>query len=64
MRIWRDYYKVLTDTDLVVIYYDLLDEKWYLQQVYNLSSSESINFEITECKIKHGKNHRRRTHQH
>ena len=36
LRIWRDYYKVLTDTGLLaVVYYDLLDEKGYLQQVFD-----------------------------
>lgn len=36
LRIWRDYYKVVTNTGLLaVVYYDLLDEQWYLQQVYD-----------------------------
>jgi hypothetical protein len=36
LRLWRDYYKVVTDTGLlVVVYYDLLDDKWYLQQLFD-----------------------------
>jgi hypothetical protein len=36
LRVWRDYYKLLTDTGLLVlVYQDLLDGKWYLQQVYD-----------------------------
>lgn len=36
LRLWRHYYKVVTDTGLLVlIYRDLLDEGWYLQQLYD-----------------------------
>ena len=35
-RIWRHYYKLVTDTGLlVVVFYDLLTEAWYLQQLYD-----------------------------
>jgi hypothetical protein len=35
-RLWRDYYKVLTDSNLLVlIYQDLQDESWFLLQVYD-----------------------------
>lgn len=36
LRIWRDYYRVLTNQGyLVVIYHDLLEDSWYLQQLYD-----------------------------
>ena len=36
LRVWRDYYKLVTDTGLlVVVYCDLLEEEWYLQQLYD-----------------------------
>lgn len=36
MRIYRDYYKVLTaDGLLLVIYHNLLDDSWVLQRVYD-----------------------------
>ena len=35
-RIWRAYYKLRTDTGLlVVIYQDLLEGGWYLQRLYD-----------------------------
>lgn len=35
-RVWRDYYRLVSDQGyLLVIYQDLLDEKWYLQQLYD-----------------------------
>jgi hypothetical protein len=35
-RVWREYFKVTTDTALLVIVYrDLLNKRWYLQQVYD-----------------------------
>jgi hypothetical protein len=36
LRVWRHYYKLLTDTGLLVlVYQDLVDGNWYLQQVYD-----------------------------
>lgn len=36
MRVWRDYYKLVTDSGLLVIVYcDLLDHSWYLQQLFD-----------------------------
>ena len=36
VRVWRDYYRIVSDKGyLVVIYQDLLDSNWYLQQVYD-----------------------------
>jgi hypothetical protein len=36
LRLWRDYYKLLTDSGLLVlVYQDLLDGHWYLQQLYD-----------------------------
>ena len=36
LRVWRDNYKLVTDTGLlVVVYCDLLEEKWYLQQLFD-----------------------------
>ena len=36
LRLWRDYYKLVTDTGLLVlVYYDLLEGKWYLQQLFD-----------------------------
>lgn len=35
-RVWRDYYKLLTDTGLlVIVFHDLLDGRWYLQQLFD-----------------------------
>jgi hypothetical protein len=35
-RIWREYFKLHTDTGLLVIlYHDLLGRKWYLQRLYD-----------------------------
>jgi len=35
-RIWREYYKLSTDTGLlVIIYRDLLTGQWYLQRLYD-----------------------------
>ena len=37
--IWRDYFKLVTHNGqgsvLVVVYRDLLDNEWYLQEVYD-----------------------------
>ena len=36
LRIWRDYYKLLTTTGLLmIVYHDLLTDLWYLQRVYD-----------------------------
>jgi hypothetical protein len=36
LHIWRHYYKLVTDTGLLVlVYQDLADDSWYLQQVYD-----------------------------
>jgi hypothetical protein len=36
MRVWRAYYKLRTDTGLLVIVYrDLLTGQWYLQRLYD-----------------------------
>jgi hypothetical protein len=36
LRLWRDYYKLVTNTGLLVlVYYDLLEDCWYLQQLYD-----------------------------
>ena len=35
-RVWREYFKVVTTTGLlVVLYRDLLTGKWYLQSLYD-----------------------------
>lgn len=35
-RVWRAYYKLSTDTGLLVIlYHDLLSGQWYLQRLYD-----------------------------
>jgi hypothetical protein len=35
-RVWRDYFKLRTDTGLlVIIYRDLAAEQWYLQRLYD-----------------------------
>lgn len=35
-RVWRAYYKLSTDSGLlVVVYEDLLDGGWYLQRLYD-----------------------------
>lgn len=36
VRVWRDYYRLVTDNGyLMVIYQDLHDQAWYLQQLYD-----------------------------
>lgn len=36
LRLWRDYYKLVTTTGLlVVIYHDLMTDSWYLQRLYD-----------------------------
>ena len=36
LRVWRDYFKVTTDSGLlVVIYHDLLTGQWFLQRLYD-----------------------------
>ena len=36
LRIWRDYYKILTATGLLmVVYHDLMTDLWYAQRVYD-----------------------------
>jgi hypothetical protein len=35
-RVWRDYFKLSTDTGLlVIIYRDLVSGEWYLQRLYD-----------------------------
>ena len=35
-RVWRAYFKLRTDTGLlVIVYQDLLSGKWYLQRLYD-----------------------------
>jgi hypothetical protein len=35
-HIWREYFKLYTDTGLLVIVYrDMLSDRWYLQRVYD-----------------------------
>jgi hypothetical protein len=35
-RVWRDYFKLITQTGLlVIIYCDLLTGQWYLQRLYD-----------------------------
>jgi hypothetical protein len=35
-RLWREYFKVTTDTGfLVIIYQDLLTNRWFLQRLYD-----------------------------
>ena len=35
-RVWRTYFKLRTDTGLlVIIYYDRLGQAWYLQRLYD-----------------------------
>jgi hypothetical protein len=35
-RVWRDYFKLRTDTGLLVIVYrDLAQDEWYLQRLYD-----------------------------
>jgi hypothetical protein len=34
--LWRDYFKLTTDTGLLlIIFHDLLDDQWYLQRLYD-----------------------------
>jgi hypothetical protein len=36
LRIWRDYFRVATDTGLlVVLYHDLQTGQWYVQRLYD-----------------------------
>jgi len=36
LHIWREYYKLTTETGLLVIVYcDLLNRTWYLQRLYD-----------------------------
>lgn len=36
LRVWRDYFKLHTTTGLLVIlYHDLLTDRWYLQRIYD-----------------------------
>jgi hypothetical protein len=35
-RVWRDYFKLTTQTGLLlIIYYDLQTRQWYLQRLYD-----------------------------
>jgi hypothetical protein len=35
-RIWRHYYKLITDTGLlVIIYRDLISQHWYFERLYD-----------------------------
>jgi hypothetical protein len=35
-RIWREHFKLVTDTGvLAVVYHDLVGHEWYLQRVYD-----------------------------
>ncbi len=34
--LWRDYFKLTTDSGLLLIlYHDLLSEEWYIQRIYD-----------------------------
>lgn len=36
VRLWRDYYRVTTDTGLLVlIYHNLLSDTWFLERLYD-----------------------------
>jgi hypothetical protein len=36
VRIWREYFKLTTQTGLlVVLFHDLLTDQWYLQRLYD-----------------------------
>lgn len=36
VRVWREYFKVATDSHtLILLYHDLLQDQWYLQRVYD-----------------------------
>jgi hypothetical protein len=36
LRVWREHFKLITDTGLlVIIYHDLPQDTWYLQRVYD-----------------------------
>ena len=36
VRIWRDYFQLVTATGLLlVVYHDLVDDRWYLQRMYD-----------------------------
>ena len=35
-RVWRDYFQLSTTTGLlIVVYHDLLADRWYLQRLYD-----------------------------
>lgn len=35
-RVWREYFKLVTATGLlVIVYHNLVNGEWYLQQLYN-----------------------------
>ena len=36
LRLWRDYFKLITDTGLlVIVYHDLVEDAWYVQRLYD-----------------------------
>ncbi len=36
LRLWHEYFKLTTDTGLlVVVYHDLVDGTWYMQRLYD-----------------------------
>jgi hypothetical protein len=36
LRVWREHFKLITETGLlVVIYHDLISGQWYLQRLYD-----------------------------
>lgn len=36
VRVWRDYYKILTRSGLLlVLYHDRIGEGWYVQRIYD-----------------------------
>jgi hypothetical protein len=36
LRLWRDYFKLTTDTGLlVIVYHDLVEDAWYVQRLYD-----------------------------
>lgn len=35
-RIWREYFKIVTESGmLVILYHSLLDDHWYLERLYD-----------------------------
>jgi len=35
-RVWREYFKLVTRTGLLVeVYHDLIGDKWYMQRLYD-----------------------------